>query len=231
MVFASSAFAKDSCTYVMKDRHGNQIKTHTDRAHSRDSACSDANYACLRSLSDAQRNGNRDFYCEEARDGITIGGISIGGSDGISIGGISIGGIGINRPPVPPSYTILCSTDLLDYYNSVVRSFTGYGQNMRQACAQSEQMCDNALYSNNTRGVRCITRGSNGNGGGGYPYPNEITETCRATRYDPYGFFIQSYNQWYTGPIYSDVKGEACRRAYNQCAYELIGRQTCRIEG
>ncbi len=237
MTFASAAFAKDSCTYVMKDRYGNEYETFTDTARGRDAACSDANYSCLRTLSENQRRGQGDLYCEEKSSGITIGGISIGGIGGISIGGIgggggiTIGGIGPNRPPVPPSSSAICTTDLVDYYNSYIRSFTGYGQNYRQACAQSEQFCNDELYRNNSNGRRCVTRGSNG--GGGYPYPNprDVTENCRATRYDPSGYFIQSYNQTASGPIYSDVKGEACRRAYNQCTYELRGRQTCRIEG
>jgi hypothetical protein len=27
------------------------------------------------------------------------------------------------------------------------------------------------------------------------------------------------------------VKDQACRRAFEQCSYELRGRQTCRIDG
>ena len=239
MTFASAAFANNSCTYVMKDRYGSEIQTFTRDSYSGQSACSDADYSCRVAMSDAQRNGNyRDVYCEQKRDGISIGGISIGGIGGISIGGIGgSGGITIgrdpNRPPNPPSSATSCRTDMVDYYNTLIRSFTGYGQNQRQACAQSEEFCNYELYRNNSNGRRCITRSTNG--GGGYPYPQptpprQVTENCRATRYDPSGYFIQSYNQTYTGPIYSDVKGEACRRAYNQCSYELKGRQTCRIE-
>lgn len=232
MTFAGAAFANNSCTYVMKDRYGSEIQTFTRDGYGGQSACSDADYACRVGISDAQRNGNYDeLYCEQGRSGISIGGISIGG-----IGGISIGGIGgdPNRPPIPPSFTIMCRTDLVDYYNTVVRSFSGYGQNKRQACAQSEEFCNYELYRNNSNGRRCITRGSND--GGGYPYPqpnpgrHQVTKECRATRYDPSGYFIQSYNQTHTGSINSDVKGEACRKAFNQCSYELRGRQTCRID-
>ena len=208
---ASVSFASESCTFAIKDRYGYEYESHTRISYGREAACSDAQYACLVAISDGQRNGRYfDAYCEYKGGPVTP-----------------------NRPPLPPTSTVICTTDLVDYYGGIVRSFTGYGQSQWDACGQSEQFCRYELSRNTSNGWRCVTRGS---GGGGYPYPQprpprDITETCKASRFDPAGYYIESYIQSYTGPYGSDVKGEACRRAYNQCSYEIRGRQTCRIEG
>lgn len=210
---ASVSFAADSCTFAIKDRYGYEYENHTRISYSREAACSDADYACRVAISDAQRNGRyMDAFCEQKGGVVTP-----------------------NRPPIPPSSTIMCTTDLVDYYGGIVRSFSGSGQTQWEACNQSESFCRYELSRNTSSGWRCVTRGSNG---GNYPYPypqpqppRQVTETCRASRFDPAGYYIESYMQSYTGPANSDVKGEACRRAYNQCSYEIRGRQTCRIEG
>lgn len=207
---ASASFASDSCTFSIKDRYGYEYETHTRISYNQQAACSDADYACRVAISDGQRNGRyMDAYCEQ-KSVITP-----------------------NRPPLPPTSTTMCSTDLVDYYGGIVRSFTGYGQTQWEACNQSEQFCNYELSRDTSRGYRCVTR--NGNGyPNPYPQPRpprDQTETCKASRFDPAGYYIESYIQSYTGPYGSDVKGEACRRAYQQCNYEIRGRQTCRIEG
>ncbi|MBC7714258.1 MAG: hypothetical protein H7177_13020 [Rhizobacter sp.] len=146
----------------------------------------------------------------------------------LSLSTMSFGDI-INVPPIPPTSTqAMCTTDLIDLYGNVVRSFSGNGYDQYEACRQSEQFCDYELqrYEN---GFRCETRG------GGYPRPprppQQTTEQCRASRFDPAGFFIQSYYGQATGPWGSNVKDQACRQALQQCSYDLRGRQTCRIDG
>jgi len=213
MSVSTVSFAIDSCSYVIKDRYGYQYETHTRMAYGKYAACSDADYACRSALSEGQRQGKyMDAFCEE--------------NDGV---------ITPNRPPLPPTSTITCTTDIVDYWDVSIRSFTGYGQTIGQACAQSEEFCNYELSRNTTRGWRCQTRGTNG---GGYPNPypqprppRNVTETCRASRFDPAGYYVQSYIQTHTGPEHTDVKGEACRKAYSQCTYEIRGRQTCRIDG
>lgn len=204
---ANASFAVDSCTSVIKDRYGYNYETHTRVSYSKQAACSDADYACRMAISEGERNGKYlDSFCE-VQDNIGTP----------------------NRPPYPPSSTMTCTTDIVDYYNVRIRSFTGSGQTLRQACSQSEEFCHYELSRNTGRGWRCQTRQGNG---GGYPRPpREVTETCRASRFDPAGYFIESYLQSHRGPINSNVKGEACRKAYTQCTYEIRGRQTCRIDG
>lgn len=212
MTIASASFAIDSCSYIIKDRYGYEYETHTRRAYNKQAACSDADYACRVAISEGQRNGQyMDAFCEE-KNGTIISDI----------------------PPIPPTSTVMCTTDIVDYYNVSIRSFTGYGQTTRQACAQSEEFCNYELSRNTTRGWRCQTRGANG--GGSYPYPQprpprDVTESCRVSRFDPAGYYIQTYIQTHTGPAYTDVKGEACRKAFSQCSYEIRGRQTCRVDG
>ncbi len=139
----------------------------------------------------------------------------------------------VDVPPIPPTaINVMCTTDLEDYYGNVIRSFSGNGYDYNQACRQSEEFCRYELQRHDTVGYRCVTRG------GGYPRPpqpprppQQKTESCRASRFDPAGYFIESYFASATGPYNSDVRGEACRRAYQQCTYEIRGRQTCRIDG
>lgn len=137
----------------------------------------------------------------------------------------------IDVPPIPPtSINVMCTTDLQDYYGNTVRSFSGNGYDYYEACRQSEEFCRYALQRGDSVGYRCVTRGS----GGGYPNPRppqQKTEQCRASRFDPAGYFIESYFASATGPYNSNVKDQACRRAFEQCSYELRGRQTCRIDG
>ncbi len=134
----------------------------------------------------------------------------------------------IDVPPIPPtSVTAMCTTDLVDYYGNTVRSFTGSGWDNYDACRQSEEFCQYELQRHNTYGYRCVTRG-----GGRPPQPpRETTESCQASRFDPAGYFIESYFATATGPYHMNVKEQACRRAYETCSRELRGRQTCRIDG
>ena len=212
LTIASTTFAMDSCTYSVKDRYGYEYENHTRLAYDRYEACREADYACRVAVSEGQRNGRyMDAFCEE--NNIIIN---------------------PNRPPLPPTSTITCTTDIVDYYNVSIRSFTGYGQTQGQACAQSEEFCNYELSRNTNQGWRCLTRGTNGGGGNPYPQPRPpryVTETCRASRFDPAGYFVQSYLQTHTGPEYTDVKGQACSKAYGQCQNDIRGRQVCRIDG
>ena len=83
-----------------------------------------------------------------------------------------------------------------------------------------------------TFGSTCVNRGLIDNRNDPYPpspYPRTKTESCSVSRLDPAGMFIQSYNETETGPIDSDVRGQACREALDECSREIRGRQTCNI--
>lgn len=193
---ASVTFASD-CTFSIKDRYGFEYESVTRSSYSEQAACSDAQYACNVALSNGQYNGRyQDAFCERK--------------------------LGSAYPPAQ----VMCTTDLLDYYGNIVRSFSGSGRTQSEACGQSNEFCKYELSRNDSYGRRCVTRGTGGN----YPQPpRQTTENCTAQRFDPSGYFIQSYFSSFTGPVGTDVKGEACRRALNDCSYDIKGRQTCRI--
>ena len=202
--------ASDSCTFVIKDNYGYEYEQITRLGYSQSDACSNASYDCSLTISRAQQAGRYyDAYCAQKYGPVTP-----------------------NRPPIPPTAVTNCTTDLVDYYGYNVRSFTGSGRTKYEACAQSNEFCQYELRRNTSNGYRCVTRDNNG-GGGSYPPPRpprQVTESCSARRFDPSGMFIQSYFASFTGPVGSDVLGEACRRALNSCSYDIKGRQTCRID-
>lgn len=207
LTIASVSFAGETCTYVIKDRYGYEYENHTRYSYSKDAACSDASWSCNTALSNARAQGRYyDANCEMKYDGP------------------------VNpRPPFPPVQTVMCTTDLVDWYGNTIRSFSGRGNSEWEACGQSDEFCRYELQRGDSNGRRCVTRGT----GGGYPNPprppRETTESCTANRHDPAGYFIQSYTATHTGPIGSDVRGEACRKALNYCSYDIRGRQTCRL--
>lgn len=70
-----------------------------------------------------------------------------------------------------------------------------------------------------------------GPGPGPFPQPvppRVVTESCSVTRYDPAGFVVQTHNATATGPVHTDVRGQACDRAMMDCRRNLKGRQSCR---
>lgn len=205
---ASVSFASETCTFVIKDRYGYEYENHTRYSYSKDAACGDASWSCEQALANARAQGRYyDATCEMKYDS----------------------GPGNPRPPFPPTATAMCTTDLVDYYGTTIRSFSGSGRTEYEACRQSDEFCSYELNRGDSRGRRCVRRGN----GGGYPQPprppRETTESCTANRYDPAGFFIESYYASHTGPVGSDVRGAACRKALNNCSYEIRGRQTCRL--
>jgi hypothetical protein len=201
---ASISFSAESCSFAVKDRYGYEYETVTRASYSAQGACSDAEYACRELISDAQARGRYlDANCAQKSGPV------------------------ISRPPEPPSAMGRCTTDLVNYYNTVVRSFTASGRTQMEACNESARQCKIELSRQENYGSRCVPR----TGGQTPPRPpRQTTESCTARRYDPAGYFIQSYLATYTGPTGSDVKGEACRRAFDTCSYDIKGRQTCRIE-
>ena len=113
--------------------------------------------------------------------------------------------------PTPDQNPIVCRTDLVDIYNQIVRIFSAPGASEFDACNNSDRFCKYEISNEPRMPER--TR----------------TEQCSVNRLDPAGMFIQNYIAFATGPINSDVRGEACRSAYNQCSMQLRGRQTCNI--
>jgi len=202
---AQFSFASESCTYAIKDPYGFEYETLTRYSYSRPAACSEANMACREAIAYGQRYGRYyDAHCEEKYDSP-------------------------NRPPLPPSRDLICTTDMVDYYGSIVRSFSGTGRTEYEACAQSDQFCKYELSRRDTYGARCITRGIGNRPGPAPRPPRVITENCTATRFDPQGIAIENYFASHTGPVNTDVKGEACRMALNYCSQELRGRQFCNV--
>ena len=199
----SGLASAEFCTSVIKNRSGYEYEIFTRSSYSQQAACDQANYDCTRALNDAQASGQYyDAFCE----------------------------IKYNQPiPMPPQRTIICQTDLVDYYNQTVRSFTAPGANEYDACNTSDNFCKSELARNDSYGSRCVNRGLIGNRNDPRPPDRTRTEQCSVNRLDPAGMFIQNYIASATGPINSDVKGEACRNAVYQCSMELRGRQTCNI--
>jgi hypothetical protein len=203
---------QQSCSVAVKDRFsGVEYELLTRYSYSRDAACSDAISDCHDTIRMGQSYGRYyDAFCEIK-------------------GNAPIPPNPPTRPPFPPTGGAICTTDLVDSWGGLVRSFRGEGWTLPEACRQSDDFCYYELSRGNSRGVRCETRG---NGGGHYPPPpppRDVTETCTANRHDPAGYFIESYYATFTGPRGTDVKGEACRQAHRLCSSEIRGRQTCRI--
>jgi hypothetical protein len=124
---------------------------------------------------------------------------------------------------------LVCETDLVDGYGQTVRQFTASGWSEDQACQQSALDCKVELARNDSYGYTCQNIGIISDGDDQQPqYPQYETETCTINRYDPAGMFIQSYSSTASGPYGSDVMGQACSQAQNECYGELRGRQTCR---
>ena len=206
----SLATNAEECSAIIKDRFGSTLERFTEFSYSREAACSEAMYQCNRSLSDARSNGRYyDANCEV---------------DGYNPNPYPYPGPG----PVPTPTNTMCTTDLVDQFNRIVRSFAGYGRDMWQACNEADRFCREELYRTNIYGARCVTRN-----GGNYPNPpmppRMKTESCEVHRFDPAGFFIESYFNSATGPFNTDVKRMACDQSMNQCQRELKGRQYCNV--
>jgi hypothetical protein len=207
LTLTTFAQANVACSVSIKDNYGFEYEVLTRYSYSREAACSEAHYACRQSIAEGQTYGRYyDAFCVEQNSAPNPP----------------------PRPPFPPNTNLMCTTDLVDTFGSTIRSFTGYGRTEWEACGQSDEFCRYELSRGDSFGKRCLTRGI-GNGPGPRP-PRQTTEQCTVNRYDPAGYFIQSYFASHTGPVNSDVKGEACRKAINTCSYDIRGRQTCRID-
>lgn len=214
LAFSAGAMA-ETCTSVIKDRSGYEWESFTRSSYSQQAACDQASYDCRGALSYGQSVGRYyDAFCE----------------------------IKYDRPnpypdpnpypnpnPYPRPNPLVCQTDLVDYYGGTVRSFTAPGSSEWDACNTSDNFCKTELARHDSYGYRCVNRGLIGNRNDPRPPGRTRTEQCTANRLDPAGMFIQSYIATATGPINSDVFGEACRQAVNNCSRELRGRQTCNI--
>jgi len=223
-LFAFAAFAQaEVCTSVIRDSRGYEWETFTRSSYSTQAACDQAQYDCNSALSYARSQGRYyDAQCvlQYPNDPYP-------------------NPYPNPYPPYPNPYPdpgpgrrdVMCQTDLVDYYGRIVRSFTGTGPNEPSACAHSDNFCKSELARHDSYGSRCVTRGVvNRPGPGPGPIPPRMkTESCTANRYDPAGMFIQSYLASATGPWDSDVRGVACRQAYNDCSRDLRGRQSCQL--
>lgn len=203
LTFSALASA-EICTSVIRDRNGYEWETFTRSSYSQQAACDMAIYDCRGALSYGQSMGRYyDAFCE----------------------------IKYDRPdpyPDPRPNPIVCQADLVDRYMRVVRVFTAPGSSEWDACNTSMRFCQDALNRRDTMGTSCVNRGVIDNRNEPRP-PRTKTEQCTANRLDPAGMFIQSYVATAIGPMNSDVRGEACRRAINDCSRDLRGRQTCQI--
>jgi len=201
LFFSNNVFA-ESCSAVIKDRWNNILERYVSNDYSRDRACSEAMMNCQRSLSDARSNG-RYYDADCSFENV--------------------------YDPYPPNQTV-CTTNLLDQYDRVVRSFTAQGRNEYEACGMSDQMCSNELYRSPQWGMKCIRQRNPNPNPNPNPYPpRQKTETCTANRFDPAGMFIQSYYATETGPFNTDVLRRACEKAIAYCQRDLKGRQFCNI--
>jgi hypothetical protein len=201
--FASAEF----CTTAIRDQFTQyEYQSFMRSSYSHDDACFQAMSDCRAALNDAQSQGR--YY--NANCVFTN-----------------------NQPPPPrPPQMLMCRTDLLDFWGRTIRQFTGQGRDEYSACRQSDEICKMELARGTSNAVSCMNRGIIG-GGDQYPRPRPpvIIEECRASRLDPAGMFVETYLGRAEGPRGTDVKGEACRDAMNACSRELVGRQTCNIQG
>ena len=197
----SGLASAEMCTSVIRDRSGYEWESFTRTSYSKQAACDQASYDCRGALNYGQSIGRYyDAICDLKDE----------------------------RPNPYPS-SIICQTDLVDYNNRTIRIFSAPGSNEYDACNTSDNFCKAELSRNDSYGYRCVNRGLIGNRNDPRPPDRTRTEQCTANRLDPAGMFIQSYIASATGPINSDVRGEACRNAINQCSRELRGRQFCNI--
>ena len=201
LLVISSLASAEVCTSVIKDREGSEWETFTSSSYSQQAACDQASYNCNNALTYGQSIGRyHNAYCELKFD-----------------------------RPIPSPGPLICQTDLVDYYGRTVRSFTAPGSSEWDACNTSDNFCKSELARNDSYGYRCVNRCLIGNRNDPRPPQRTKTEQCTANRLDPAGMFIQSYFATATGPVNSDVLGDACRLAMNNCSREIRGRQTCNI--
>ncbi len=215
----SSLASAEVCTSVIKDRQGYEWETYTRSSYSQQAACDQATYDCRQALAYAQASGRYyDAQCEIKWNSPVPNPYPNPYPNP-------------NPNPYPNPYprTFVCQTDLVDYYSNVVRTFTAPGANEYDACNTSDIFCKSELARNDSYGARCVNRGLIDSRNDPRPPSRTKTEQCTASRLDPAGMFIQSYMATATGPINSDVRGEACRNAFNDCSRDLRGRQTCNI--
>ena len=205
----SGLASAEVCTSVIKDRSGYEWETFTRSSYSQQAACDQSDFDCRGALSYGQSVGRYyDAYCEikyETPNPYP------------------------NPNPSPRPNPLVCQTDLVDYYNRTVRTFTAPGSSEWDACSTSDIFCKTELARNDSYGYRCVNRGLIGNRNDPRPPSRTKTEQCTANRLDPAGMFIQSYFATASGPIDSDVLGNACRQAVSDCSREIRGRQTCNI--
>lgn len=223
LLFLATAFTAqaETCTSVIKDSRGYEWESFTRSSYSQASACDQATYDCNQALSWARSQGR--YYDAQC--------VLKWQNDPYPNPYPSPYPTPNPNPypvPTPGPGAYICQTDLVDYYGGIVRSFTAPGSSEYEACNQSDTFCKSELARRDSYGSRCVTRGLINRRPGPVP-PRTRTESCTANRYDPAGVFIQSYMASATGPIDSDVRGAACRQAYNDCSRDLRGRQTCQI--
>lgn len=201
----STIVGAEVCTSVIKDqRTGYEYEEFTRSSYSRQAACDQAIYDCRGALAYAQSYGRYyDAICEIKFSRVPT------------------------PSPIPRNY--ICQTDLVDNWGQIVRTFTAPGPSEWEACNTSDNFCKADLARRDSFGVRCVNRGLIDNRNDPRPPSRTKTEQCTVRRLDPAGMFIQNYIATATGPIHSDVKGEACRIAINDCSRDLRGRQTCNI--
>lgn len=202
----------ETCSAVIKDRYNSTIDRYTESSYSKEAACDQAMYQCNRALSDARSQGRMyDANCE-------IESIFNPAPNPYP-----------NPYPTPWPSTFRCTSDLVDQWNRVIRSFESEANSEWEACRNSESICNQERNRYPGYGVQCITR-RGGEGPRPIPTPGRIkTESCEVGRFDPAGRYIQSYFAQASGPLYEDVKSRACNEARFSCERELRGRQYCNI--
>jgi hypothetical protein len=224
----SAVVSAEVCTSVIKDRSGYEWETFTRSSYSQPAACDQAMYDCRDALAQGQASGRYyDAVCDIKMDQYP------NPSPYPNPFPTPSPYPNPNPYPTPNPYPnpqgYVCQTDLVDGYGRTVREFTAPGASEYDACNTSDNFCKSELARNDSYGSRCVNRGLINGRQNPRPPRRERTESCSANRVDPAGMFIQSYSETVSGPEETDVRGEACRRAINDCTRELRGRQSCNI--
>ena len=206
-----SAMADYSCTATIKD-NGLDRESFTRYSYTQNAACDTARFDCNNYLSDMQSRGYyRSAFCALDRNEYPTDPYP-------------------NPYPNPyPPARVSCTTDLVDYWGQVVRSFTGDGRSEWEACEESDRFCREALNRGTSNGRNCVRRyGPNPGPGPRPPRDPWVTEECRVQRLDPAGWLVQEYTAVKSGPRSSNPRYAACQEAQSRCSYDLRGRQSCR---
>lgn len=130
------------------------------------------------------------------------------------------------NPSQPSQYS--CTTDLIDGYSRIIRSYSEVGYTLGEACQRTEKICRVELQRGNTNARACVTRNSNTTPTRPVP-PRQVSESCAVNRVDRFtGVYVsETYRATATAFDQRTAKEYACQEALRQCDREVKVHQMC----